>query len=73
MRRLALHEILSPEQREEVRQILLRESDPISAKDQLLRYLIPLRAQLEAKDVLPEYLAYAIPFALQQVRESRSS
>lgn len=65
MKTIAIGELLTPAQCEDVRQILLTETDPIAVTRKLRDYFVPLRDQLEAKGMLPEYLAYVLPFTLQ--------
>jgi len=62
MRTMTLAEILTPEQLAEVER-LLKQPEPFKA---VKAYLITQRESLEAKDVLPEYLAYVIQYLVSQ-------
>lgn len=61
-----LDEILSPEQRKQVRRIVSGRRSLEARTDQLKKYLANFRAELEKKGVHPEYLAYAIVFGTSE-------
>jgi hypothetical protein len=58
-----LTDLLTHEQLDEIERILDRcGTDRMQASNELRRYLVAHRAELEAKGVVPEYLAYVIAY-----------
>lgn len=62
-KQVKLTDLLTEEQLDEVERILLNCSgDRMEASNQLRRYLVQLRSQLEERGCHPEYLAYVIAY-----------
>lgn len=55
-----LADILTPEQAARLNQILKGNQDPDEALRAMKQYFATIRAELESKGVVPEYLAYLI-------------
>lgn len=63
MKTITLGELLTEEQCNEVVNILNDSNDITEQVSRLREYLSMFRTELECKGALPEYLAYAIPYA----------
>ncbi len=55
-------EILTEEQFERVSDILKGCYNHVDAEQRLLPYFESIREQLESKGIIPEYLAYSLPY-----------
>lgn len=62
MKTISLGELLTEEQGREVVRIMSESKDDAEMTARLKKYLAQFKDQLEAKGVVPEYLAYAIPY-----------
>jgi len=73
MRTITLGELMTPEQLDRCYEIIKScNGDSAMATSKLKSYLIQFREQLEAKGVLPEYLAYGLPFWIEQAKQERN-
>jgi hypothetical protein len=63
-RTVALGEILNTKQLREVTRIMNSTGDPIAQVQRLRDYFGTFREDLEKKEILPEYLAYAVAYRL---------
>lgn len=66
MKPITLGELLTEEQWKEVSEIVDEYTGQPDLVQKLKEYFGNIRPQLESKGVLPEYLAYALPYALEQ-------
>lgn len=66
MKTITLGELLTPEQCEQARKIMLASKSDAEATKGLKDYFGTLRAELEQKGVLPDYLAYAVMYSWEQ-------
>lgn len=66
MKVITLGEVLTKEQIDSVAVIISEAKDEIDCATKLKRYLVQFREQLESKGIHPEYLAYALPFLLEE-------
>lgn len=67
-RTIRMADIFTEDQIADVWTILADAKNEADATDKLRPYLIKIRDQLEAKGVLPEYAAYALPYWLMNRR-----
>jgi hypothetical protein len=71
-KQMKLGEILTPEQIAHTVQVMKSGASEIEKTRQLKEYYGQFKAQLEAKGILPEFLAYAAPHFIQQSLEAQA-
>jgi hypothetical protein len=72
MKSIALGDILTSDQCRQVFDIAMSSKTETEMHLRLMDLFVPMRKELEAKGVLPEYLAHALPFFLLEIALTHS-